>query len=388
MNSILINLYFFVMVKELNLYENDLLCNSFTYFASLMSMSFIPRTHLLQLSPKGLYCPIGDFYIDPSRAVDRAVITHAHGDHVKAGMKHYLTHQDSSPIIKLRIGTTANIQGLAYGETLNINGVNLSFHPAGHIIGSSQVRLEYKGEIWVVSGDYKIEDDGVCTAFESVKCHTFITESTFGLPIYKWAPQAEVFNEVNAWWQQNRERGLTSIILSYALGKAQRILHHLDPGIGEIFVHGSIKETNDAFRNAGIMVKDFPVVLSGKSKDHYRGAIIVAPPNWANANWLKKFQPYATASASGWMATRGSKQKMPADKGFTLSDHADWEGLNKAVKDSKAERVLVTHGYTKVFSKWLNELGLEAYELHHFGSNIFDSNTQIAEHSNLGGEAE
>ena len=337
--------------------------------------------NLIEFSSKGLYCPAGKFYIDPFRSVDRALITHAHGDHLRAGMKHYLAHHDSVPIMKLRLGENINVQGVAYGEELNVNGVKVSYHPAGHILGSSQIRLEYKGEVWVVSGDYKIEDDGLTVPFEPVKCHAFITESTFGLPIYKWAPQAEVFADMNNWWRENKEKGVTSVVLAYALGKAQRILHHLDPAVGDIFVHSTIRDTNEAFINAGIPVVNYPVIESGKSKSLYKGSLIIAPPGWASSNWLNKFQPYSTAIASGWLAVRGSKRRFASDRGFVLSDHADWLGLNLAVKECGAERVFVTHGFTKVFSKWLQTQGIDAHVVNTLYENQFsgDEEEGIAE---------
>ena len=319
------------------------------------------KPNLIEFSSKGLYCPPGKFYIDPFKAVDRALITHAHGDHSRSGMKHYLAHKDSIPIMKLRLGEGINSQGVEYGEVLNVNGVKVSFHPAGHILGSSQIRIEHKGEVWVVSGDYKLEDDGLCPVFEPVKCHTFITESTFGLPVYKWKPQSEIFSEMNNWWRSNQEKGQASIILAYALGKAQRILHHLDKSIGPIYVHGTIFATNEAFINAGLPIDEFPKLESGIKKDNYKNSIILTPPGWANSNWLNKFQSYSTGVASGWLALRGTRRRQTSDKGFVLSDHADWPGLNTAVEACEAERVYVTHGYTQVFSKWLQSRGIEAH---------------------------
>jgi putative mRNA 3-end processing factor len=318
------------------------------------------KPSLIEFSNKGLYCPQGKFYIDPFKPVERALITHAHGDHSRFGMKYYLAHNASIPIMKFRLGPEINCEGVEYGEVREMNGVKISYHPAGHIIGSSQIRLEYKGEVWVISGDYKLENDGISTPFESIKCHSFITESTFGLPIYKWRPQSEIFEDMNGWWQMNKEKGKASIVFAYSLGKAQRILHNLDKSIGPIYLHGAIYYTNKAFNDAGIPVGEYPIVDTKSRKDIYRDALIIAPPGWASSSWMKRFLPYSTGVASGWMALRGTKKRKAADKGFALSDHADWPGLNEAVLACEAERVFVTHGYTNTFANWLQSKGIEA----------------------------
>ncbi|MDQ3072123.1 MAG: ligase-associated DNA damage response exonuclease [Bacteroidota bacterium] len=319
-----------------------------------------PLLNLIEFTNKCLYCPAGGFYIDPWRAVDRALITHAHGDHARWGCKHYLSHHDSLPILKVRLGTQNPMQGIDYGEEININGVKVSFHPAGHIIGSAQIRLEYKGEVWVVSGDYKLEEDGVCTPFESVKCNVFVTESTFGLPIYRWQPQVEIMGQINSWWQQNAERGFASIIFAYSLGKAQRLLSNLDQSLGPIYLHGAIFNIQNAYHEYGIPLPQFPRVEPSMKKDVFRNAMIIAPPSAAGSGWMKRFAPCSMGVASGWMALRGMKRRRAADKGFVLSDHADWDGLNSAIKATGAEKVYVTHGYTTPFSAWLREQGLQS----------------------------
>jgi len=315
--------------------------------------------NLIEFTPKGMYCAQGDFYIDPWRAVERALITHAHGDHARYGHKYYLSHHDSIPIMKARLGFNL-YDGVAYGETRVINGVKVSFHPAGHIIGSAQIRLEYKGQVWVASGDYKTEFDGISPAFETVKCHVFITESTFGLPVYNWNPQQEIFDDMNAWWQHNKERGIATVIMAYSLGKAQRILHNIDKGIGPVYLHGAIHNMNQAIRSSGYDLPNFPKVDASMKKEHFRQALIIAPPGATGTSWFKRFLPYSVGVASGWMAVRGTKHRQAADKGFALSDHADWPGLNAAIKATGAEKVIVTHGYTAVFSKWLCENGYDS----------------------------
>ncbi len=316
---------------------------------------------MIDFTDKGLYCAIGDFYIDPFRPVKNAVITHAHGDHARFGMENYLSHHDSIPIMKIRLGMNNHYQGVNYDEVTTINGVRISFHPAGHIIGSAQVRLEYKGQIWVASGDYKTVYDGISPAFEPVKCHAFITESTFGLPIYKWAPQQEIFDDINGWWASNADKGKCSVIFGYSLGKAQRILKNVDTSIGPIFLHGAIYNLNEGLRAVGQDIEYYAKVDSSIKKEEYRRALIVAPPSADGTPWLKRFQPFSLGVASGWMALRGTKRRRAADKGFVLSDHADWTGLNEAIKATEAEKVFVTHGYTSQFSRWLSDQGIEAH---------------------------
>ncbi len=315
--------------------------------------------NLIEFTSKGMYCPQGDFYIDPWRPVDRALITHAHSDHSRFGHKYYLSHVDSIPIMKIRLGENV-YEGVNYGEIRMINGVKVSFHPAGHIIGSSQIRLEYQGEVWVASGDYKTEFDGISPAFEPVKCHTFITESTFGLPVYNWSPQKAIFDDMNEWWRNNQERGIATVILAYSLGKAQRILFNIDRSIGPVYVHGAIESMNNAIIEAGYKLPESQKVEPSMKKDTFKNSLIIAPPSAAGSAWLKKFNPHSLGVASGWMAVRGAKRWQSADKGFALSDHADWQGLNWAIKETGAERVVVTHGFTDVFCKWLNENGYNA----------------------------
>ncbi|MEX1188674.1 MAG: ligase-associated DNA damage response exonuclease [Bacteroidia bacterium] len=319
------------------------------------------KKDLLQFTDGGIYCPQADVYLDPRRKVKKALISHAHSDHARYGCESYLSSKESETALRLRLGKSINLSTVNYNEEIHINGVKFSFYPAGHIIGSSQIRVEYKGEVWVYSGDYKLENDGFSTPFESVKCHTFITESTFGLPVYRWKPQDEVFSEMNSWWKSNSEQGICTVIVAYSLGKAQRILKHLDKSIGQVFTHSAITAMHSALRDSGF---DLPptVGISEKKISDYdvQGGLILVPPAATSAAWLRKHEPYATGIASGWMGIRGSRRRMSVDRGFVLSDHADWPSLNRAVKDSGAERVIVTHGYKSAFSKWLRELGYDS----------------------------
>jgi putative mRNA 3-end processing factor len=253
-----------------------------------------------------------------------------------------------------------NVAGLEYGEERKLNGVSVSLFPAGHIPGSAQVRVEYKGEVWVITGDYKLVDDGISTPFESVKCHSLVTESTFGLPVYKWKPQEEVFHEMNQWWKENREQGLASVMLGYSLGKAQRILCSIDPTIGPILLHGAIHNSNLALEQAGLKFPAAELITKDTLKEKYRGALIIAPPSAFGSAWMKKLKPYKVGTASGWMSLRGARRRRNVDRGFVLSDHADWNELNQAVEASEAEKIYVTHGYTNIFSNWLQSQGLDA----------------------------
>lgn len=317
---------------------------------------------LLEFTEEGIYCPQADVHIDPWKRVKKAIITHAHADHSRWGMQHYLAHHMSIPVMKLRLGQEISVQGLEYNEPILMNGVKISLHPAGHIPGSSQVRVEYKDEIWVVSGDYKVENDGLCTPFEAIKCHHFITECTFGLPVYHWKPQIEIFSEINDWWSQNAKDGKTTFITAYSLGKAQRIIKNLDHSIGKVYTHGAIENTNEVLREAGLALQDTVRVTKDIDKKAYQGSIVIAPPSAINSPWMRKFKPLSLGIASGWMQLRGTRRRRAADRGFALSDHADWPGLLQAIKATEAERVITTHGYTNVFSRYLNEIGIASIE--------------------------
>jgi putative mRNA 3-end processing factor len=319
---------------------------------------------LLELTDSGLFCPPAGIYIDPWKAVDRAVITHAHSDHSRWGMKHYLAHHHSAEVMKLRLGAEISLQTVAYEEPQNINGVKISLHPAGHIPGSAQVRLEYKGKVAVVSGDYKTENDGLSTPFEPIKCHEFVSECTFGLPIYKWESQVEIFQQINSWWKANAEEGRNTVLFAYSLGKAQRILQNLDRSIGSVFVHGAVWNTNQALIKNGIELWDVPRVTAELPKSTFQGSLIIAPPSAMGTPWMKRFGPYRTGICSGWMAVRGTRRRRSADRGFVLSDHADWEGLVSAIIGTEAEKVYLTHGSTASFGRFLQEeKGIDAVEL-------------------------
>lgn len=310
---------------------------------------------MITLNDNGLYCPPANIYIDPWKPVDQAIITHAHADHAKWGMKKYLAHHQSREILKYRIGSDINLETLGYDRSITINGVKISLHPAGHIPGSAQVRLEYKGKVTVVTGDYKTENDGLSDPFEVVKCHTFVSECTFGLPIYKWEDQHKIYSDINHWWASNVKENRCSVVFAYSLGKAQRILCNLDLNTGSVFAHGAVWNTNEALILNGIKLPNAEKITADTPKADLKNALILAPPSAAGTPWLKKFSPYRTAICSGWMNIRGARRRRAADIGFVLSDHADWEGLNLVIKETGAEEIFLTHGYNEIFARYLTE---------------------------------
>ncbi len=329
---------------------------------------------MIEFTDKGLYCPAGGFYIDPWKPVERAVITHAHSDHARAGSGEYLCHRLTVPLLELRLGpggsggeamagSGGRYQGVEWVETIGMNGVRVSLHPAGHIIGSSQVRVEYQGRVWVVSGDYKTEDDGISGAFEPVKCDVFVTESTFGLPIYHWKTQPEIYAAIREWVAENRGLGMTSVLIAYSLGKAQRLLTCLEPLGMTVFVHGAIWNVHQALVNAGVKLPPVVRVEPEMPKEIFRGQVVIAPSGAEDSPWMRRFQPYSVGICSGWMQVRGNVRRRNADAGFALSDHADWKGLLGAVRATGAEKVYVTHGFQAALSRYLNEQGVSAAEI-------------------------
>ncbi len=282
---------------------------------------------------------------DPVLPVDRAIITHAHSDHARPGSHAYLTARPGEALLRARIGDDAAIQSEPYGASIRIGEVSVSFHPAGHILGSSQIRIERAGEVWVVSGDYKLAPDPTCAPFEPLRCHTFVTESTFGLPIFRWSDAAQTVAEIQHWWRDNQQSGRASILFAYPVGKAQRILSALDAGAGPLVFHEPVERVNAIYRAQGIAL---PL------------ALILASPNVQGSPWLRRFGPASTAFASGWMRIRGPRRRRSLDRGFVLSDHADWPALLHAIEQSGAETVWVTHGYIAPLVRWLQERGKQA----------------------------
>lgn len=331
---------------------------------------------LLAFTTKGIYCAQAGVYLDPWKPVNKALITHGHADHSRWGHKHYITHTSNVPIISHRLGDI-KVSGVRFRESIHINNVKFTFHPAGHIPGSSQIRVEHKGEVWVFTGDYKTEADGISAPYEPVKCDTFITECTFGLPAFKWAPQGEVMHDINTWWAQNKADGKCSVLFAYSLGKAQRLLKHLDPSIGKIMTHGAIEKMTQVLRP----MIDMPAterITRDTRKEDFKGSLVLAPPATHGSTWIRKMVPYVTASASGWMAFRGARRRRAIDKGFVMSDHCDWPSLLESIKATGAEKIICTHGYTDIFSKYLRSIGYDARteETQYEGETIDDNSDQ------------
>ena len=317
------------------------------------------------LSPRkeGLYCAAGDFHVDPWRPVERALITHGHADHARAGSRQYLTATPNVKVLQARLGSGIAVTGAEFGETTTINGVRVSFHPAGHVLGAAQIRVEHRGEVWVVSGDYKLENDGISGEFEPVRCHTFITESTFGLPVYRWEPQATVMAEINDWWRGNQSQGRASVLFTYSLGKAQRLLHAVDSSIGPIYVHSAVEKMLPAYEAASVVFPKVEVSTEKPSRERSGRALVIAPPATEDTAWLRRFGARSTAFASGWMRIRGGRRRGNFDRGFVISDHVDWPGMLTAIRETRARRILVTHGYAAPTVRYLRETGYDANEL-------------------------
>lgn len=328
---------------------------------------------LIRFTKKGIYCIPGKFYLDPWYPVDYAIISHGHADHARWGMKYYLCTDDSKAILQHRIGQDISIESLPYHSEKKINGVTVSFHPAGHIIGSAQIRLEYKGKIVVFSGDYKVKNDNLTIPFEPVKCHQFITESTFGLPIYNWQKEEDLQTQMKNWVLSNQEKNRTSVFIGYSLGKAQRIMKMIE-GVSDIYVHSAIHNINEAITSSGIKLPETKRWTADSKKADIQNSIVIVPPSLIGSNVIRKIPNAAKAICSGWMQIRGNRRWQAVDAGFPVSDHADWNGLLSAVKATEAEKVYVTHGSQATFSKYLNEIGIDSEEVKtEYGSNEDDS---------------
>ncbi|MBC7779890.1 MAG: ligase-associated DNA damage response exonuclease [Proteobacteria bacterium] len=316
---------------------------------------------VLELRASGLYCPAGDFHIDPWRPVDRAILTHAHADHARRGHGRYLAQRDALGVLRTRLGDV-EIDAIGYREPVVIGGARVSLHPAGHVLGSAQVRVEVAGEIWVVTGDYKLDSDPTCAPFEPVRAHTLITESTFGLPVYRWATPAQLAGEIDEWWRRNAELGRASVVFAYAFGKAQRILAGVDASIGPIVCHGAVETLNRRYREAGVALPPTMMVsdlTDAAERKRLGRALVVAPPSAQSTPWMRRFPDPSDAFASGWMQLRGARRRRGVDRGFVMSDHADWPGLNRAIEASGAHCVYATHGYSASLARYLTERGLD-----------------------------
>ncbi|MBB3228435.1 putative mRNA 3-end processing factor [Luteibacter sp. Sphag1AF] len=328
---------------------------------------------LLLPRPEGLYCPAGDFYIDPLYPVHRAVVTHAHGDHARSGSGHYDVALAGVGLMRERLGAGSSIDAHAYGERFAMGDTVISLHPSGHVLGAAQIRIEGAGKVAVVSGDYKRDPDPTCAPFEPVPCDIFVTESTFGLPVYRWPHMSSVIDDMLAWLDECKAQNVPAVLFCYALGKAQRILAELARHTTRtVFLHGAMLRLVDVYREAGIrMLPTAPVSESARGRD-FAGELIMAPPSAAGSPWMKRFSRASTGFASGWMRIRGARRRRGYDRGFVVSDHADWPGLVQSVRDSQAKRIYVTHGDGEALIRYLRDNGHDARPLRELGGAMPD----------------
>src|SRR5919109_1148114 len=316
---------------------------------------------MLTETSAGLFCAAGGFHIDPWGPTDRALITHAHGDHARSGSRAYLCAERSKGLLERRFGSESRVESLRYGEAATIGDVRVSFHPAGHILGSAQIRIESVEGVWVVAGDYKRAADPTCDGFEPVPCDTFVTESTFGLPIYRWDPTAAVIAEILEWWQGNRADGRTSVLFCYTIGKVQRLLAELARVTDRrVFVHGMMLSMIAAYREAGIDMLAVESATEQPRGTKFAGELVLAPLSARGTPWMRRLGDHSDAFASGLMRVRGVRRQRAFDRGFVLSDHADWPALLDTIAETGASRVLVTHGYAEPLSRHLREAGLDS----------------------------
>lgn len=328
---------------------------------------------LISIRPEGLYCEPGNFYIDPWRSVETALITHAHSDHARSGSDRYYAIDSSEGILRKRLGKDIDLTPTRYGDKIKLGNTWVSFHSAGHVLGSAQIRVEHKDEVWVISGDYKRCADPTCEPFEVVECDTYITEATFGLPIYRWQSGQETAEQIYRWWQSDLER--PSLLFCYSFGKAQRVLAELTQFTDKtVYVHGAVQVLTEIYREVGVQM--LPTVPTSQMEKSYKfqGDLVIAPPSGHRSSWMKRFKRPQTAFASGWMAVRGARRRRGYERGFVLSDHADWPSLIKTIKETKAKTVYVTHGQNDVLSRYLTEqLGINAMPLNTLFEGEIDS---------------
>ncbi|WP_411831880.1 ligase-associated DNA damage response exonuclease [Pseudoxanthomonas mexicana] len=324
-------------------------------------MPAFPSDDLIVLRPEGLYCPRGDFHIDPWRPVSRAVITHGHGDHARIGMGEYHCCEDSLPILRWRLGEQ-RYTAYEYGQPFVLGDARVSLHPAGHVLGSAQVRIECGDEVWVASGDYKRQPDPTCAPFEVVPCDTFITEATFGLPVYRWPDTAEVVADIVDWRRRCAARGEAALLYCYALGKAQRVLAELRAHDDEppVLLHGAVAAGVDVYRQAGVPMHGSVRVSEQDKGADFAGRLVLAPPSAAGSPWIRRFRRAQQGFASGWMRIRGNRRRRNYDRGFVVSDHADWPDLLRTIRQTGARRVIATHGSTDALIRALREQGIAA----------------------------
>ncbi|MGQ7844067.1 ligase-associated DNA damage response exonuclease [Granulosicoccus sp. 3-233] len=319
---------------------------------------------LILATDVGLACPTGGFVIDPMQRTHTAVISHAHADHARPVAELYYASDSSVPLLKKRLGSDQDIRGVPFGKPITLGQTQVSFHPAGHVLGSAQIRVEADNRIWVFTGDFKRDPDPSCEPFELVPCDTLITETTFALPVYRWQAGTEVAAEIAQWWQEMQQADRPAVLFAYSLGKAQRVLSELTAFTDcPVHLHGAVQPLTQIYRDAGInMLPSLPVDLEDRSKS-YAGELIIAPPGASGSTWMRRFPGASTGFCSGWMRIRGNRRRRGYDRGFVLSDHADWPGLLRTIEETGATRILTTHGRADSLIRLLRERGLDAAEL-------------------------
>ena len=318
----------------------------------------------LRLTPEGLYCVPARAWIDPWRPVPQALLTHAHADHARPGSGAYWGSSPSEGVLRTRLGAEIPLTSLPYGAELKLGEARISFHSAGHVLGSAQILIEAAGERWLISGDYKRDPDPSCAPFTPIRADVFISEATFGLPLYRWTPAPEVARQILDWWQE--APALASVLCCYAFGKAQRLLAELQAlGVErEVLLHGAIQRLMEPYRAEGIsMVPTRPLSALPRGGS-LAGRLILAPPSALRTPWMRRFPRVQTAFASGWMAVRGVKRRKGFGRGFVLSDHADWPSLVRTIEETGAQQVFLTHGHGDPLARYLQEVrGLSAQTL-------------------------
>ncbi|MEI5681522.1 MULTISPECIES: ligase-associated DNA damage response exonuclease [unclassified Mesorhizobium] len=325
---------------------------------------------LLHTRPEGLYCPPGDFYIDPVRPVARALITHGHSDHARSGHRSVLATPETLDIMGLRYGAdfAGTTQAAKLGETIDVNGVAVTFHPAGHVLGSAQICVEKDGMRIVASGDYKRRADSTCAPFVPIRCNVFITEATFGLPVFKHPPDSGEIARVLKSAEQFPERA--HMIGAYALGKAQRVIKLLREAGYErtIFIHGALAKLCDYYESQGIALGDLqPATVDSGAKTDFAGAIVVGPPSAFADRWARRFPDPVSCFASGWMRIRQRAKQRGVELPLIISDHSDWDELTETITETGAGEVWVTHGREEALVRWCELNGITASPLHLVG---------------------
>ena len=317
---------------------------------------------MLTLTRNGIYCKKGNFYIDPIRPIKNAIITHGHADHARWGMEKYYATPATCAIMKIRLGKDITCHELNFHDEIKLGKVKIKLIPAGHILGSAQVVIEDESKKAIITGDFKTDPDATVESFETEPCDLLVMETTFALPIYNWIESKEIFSSIHEFWQTNQKKGYHTVLYAYSLGKAQRILNSLNQEQGPIAIHSAIEKMNQIYVNKKRLERNFPVFTNAELDNWNKPGLSIAPPATIDSKWIKKCKKYKEAYISGWMTSKGQARRRNM-RGFPLSDHADWKGLNYAVKKFNPSEVWTMHGSTDIFAKHLNDQGIKATSL-------------------------